>query len=63
MLIRAGYEIAFRFPQPTAMVVLLYVHPSRASTIQKPERFEVEPHVPISEFVDSFGNRWGREAV
>lgn len=60
MLIRVGYEIAFRFPQPTAMVVLLYVHPSRCSTIQSPERFEVEPRVPISEFVDSFGNRCGR---
>ena len=48
MLIQVGYEIAFRFPQPTAMVVLLYVHPSRASTLQTPERFEVEPRVPIS---------------
>ena len=60
MLIRVGYEITFRFPQPTAMVVLLHVHPSRASTIQIPERFEVEPRVPISEFVDSLGNRCGR---
>ena len=60
MLIRVGYEIAFRFPQPTAMVVLLYVHPSCVSTIQVPERFEVEPRVPISEYVDSFGNRCGR---
>jgi transglutaminase-like putative cysteine protease len=60
MLIRVGYEIAFRFPQPTAMTVLLYVHPSRAATIRTPERFEVEPRVPISEFVDSFGNRCGR---
>ena len=41
MLIRVGYEIAFSFPQPTAMVVLLYVHPSRASSIRIPERFEV----------------------
>jgi transglutaminase-like putative cysteine protease len=60
MLIRVGYDIAFRFLQPTAMIVLLYVHPSCASTIQTPERFEVEPSVAISEFVDSFGNRCGR---
>lgn len=60
MLIRVGYEIAFRFPQPTAMVVLLYVHPSRASTLRTPEHFEVEPSVPVSEFIDSFGNRCGR---
>jgi transglutaminase-like putative cysteine protease len=60
MRIRVGYEITFRFPQPTAMVVLLYVHPSRVSAIRTPERFEVEPHALISEFVDSFGNRCGR---
>ena len=60
MLIRVGYEIAFRFPQPTAMVVMLYVHPSRASTIRQAERLEVEPRVPISEYVDGFGNRCGR---
>ena len=60
LLIRVGYEIAFSFPQPTAMAVLLYVHPSRASTIRIPERFEVEPRVRVSEFVDSFGNRCGR---
>lgn len=28
MLIRVGYEIAFRFLQSTAMAVLLVVHPS-----------------------------------
>ena len=60
MLIRVGYEIAFRFSQPTAVLLMLYVHPSRASTLRKPECLEVEPRVPISEFFDSFGNRCGR---
>ncbi len=60
MIIRVGFDIAFRFPQPTAVAVLLYVHPSLACTLRTPERFEVEPRVPISEFVDSFGNRCGR---
>lgn len=60
MFIRIGYEIAFQFPQPTAMVVLLYVHPSCTSRIRLIEHFEVEPRVPVSEFVDSFGNRCGR---
>jgi transglutaminase-like putative cysteine protease len=40
--------------------MLLYIHPSRMSTIRRVERVEVEPRVPISEFVDSFGNRCGR---
>ena len=60
MLIRVGYEIAFGFSQPTAVLMMLYVHPSRAWAIRKPERLEVQPCVPISEFVDSFGNRCGR---
>ncbi len=60
MLIRIGCEIAFRFPQPTALVVLLYQHLSSASKIRMPERLEVDPPVPISEFVDSFDNRCGR---
>jgi transglutaminase-like putative cysteine protease len=42
------------------MVLMLYVHPSRASTIRKPECLEVEPWVTVSEYTDSFGNRCGR---
>jgi transglutaminase-like putative cysteine protease len=60
LLIRVGYEIAFDFSQPTAVLMMLYVHPSRAGSIRKPERLEVRPSVPVSEFVDSFGNRCGR---
>ena len=34
MLIRAGFEAAFDFAEPTAVVLMAYVHPSRASTIR-----------------------------
>jgi transglutaminase-like putative cysteine protease len=60
MLIRAGYEIVFRFPQPTAMVLLLYVHPSRALTSRVAEHLEVQPQTPVLDYLDSFGNRCGR---
>jgi transglutaminase-like putative cysteine protease len=60
LLIRVGYEIAFDFSQPTAVLLMLSVHPSRAWAIRKPERLEVQPDVPVSEFVDTFGNRCGR---
>ena len=60
MLIRTGYEIALSFPQPTAMLTLLHVHPERAATIREPERLDVEPWVPVSEFIDTFGNRCSR---
>ena len=54
MLIRVGYDMALHFPQPTAMVLMLSLHPSRASTIRQPERFEVKPGVAVSEFIDAW---------
>ena len=60
MLIRVGFEIALTFPQPTAVILTLHVHPSRDSTLQNPERFEVFPPVPVSHYLDSFGNRCDR---
>jgi len=63
MLIRVGYNMAFHFPEPTAMVLMLSLHPSRASTLRQPERFEVKPGVAVSEFMDAFGNRCSRVCV
>ena len=63
MLLRVGYEMAFSFPQPTAMVLMLHVHPSRGAMIRKSEQLEVEPWVPVSEYTDSFGNRCSRLVV
>jgi transglutaminase-like putative cysteine protease len=63
MLIRVGYEMALHFPQPTAMVLMLSLHPSRASTIRQPERLEVQPDVAVAEFIDTFGNRCSRVFV
>jgi transglutaminase-like putative cysteine protease len=60
MLIRAGFEIGFTAPEPAAMVLMLYLHPSRAPTIRKPERLEVEPPVAVTDFIDEYGNRCGR---
>src|SRR2546428_5763557 len=63
MLIRVGYDMAFHFLEPTAMVLMLSLHPSRASTIRQPERVEVQPDVALSEFIDTFGNRCSRVFV
>ncbi len=60
MLIQVGYEIAFVFPQPTPVVILLYVHPSRAANIRRGDNPQIEPALPIREFSDAFGNRCGR---
>ncbi|MCE9553771.1 MAG: transglutaminase family protein [Planctomycetes bacterium] len=63
MLIRVGYEVAFDSPAPTAMLLMLYLHPSRAPTVRKPECLSVEPTAPVSEYIDSYGNRCGRVFV
>lgn len=63
MLIRVGFDIAFQFPEPTAVVLMLYLHPSRAATIRGHEALSVDPFVPITDFVDGFGNRCGRVFV
>lgn len=39
---------------------MTYLHPSRDATVQGEERFTIEPHVPVSKFIDNFGNRCGR---
>src|SRR5881628_3409260 len=60
MLIRLGYELVFEYPVATPMLLLLYVHPSRATTLQRPDRVHTDPEVPVEEFIDSHGNRCGR---
>jgi transglutaminase-like putative cysteine protease len=60
MLIKVGYEIAFDLPAPVAIVFLLYIHPSRAAKLAKGERLMLQPTLPVSEYIDGFGNRCGR---
>lgn len=60
MLIRVGYRIAFSFPNPVPMVVSLFLHRSRQRNLRTAELFRVEPHVPLRDFTDLYGNRCAR---
>jgi transglutaminase-like putative cysteine protease len=60
MQIRIGYELVFAVPQPTAMQLMLYVHPDQAGALRHPEKIVVEPAVRVEDFVDGFGNRAAR---
>ena len=61
MLIRVGYELIFECISPaTPMVLMLSVHPERAPDLLRPEVMQIEPGVPIAEFMDPFGNRCAR---
>jgi len=56
MYIRIGYDIVFDVPAPTAMLMLLRVHPSVEPSLQEPEALVIEPAVGASDYLDGFGN-------
>ena len=60
MFIRLGYEIEFDIPAPVAMVSMLSVHPSRVPDLRAPDELAIEPDVPLTSYVDGFGNRCTR---
>jgi transglutaminase-like putative cysteine protease len=63
LALRIGFDMHFEIagPQPTAMLLMLYVHPSVANQLDAAERLLVEPDgTPVDTFFDAFGNRCGR---
>ena len=60
MLIRLGYELVFRIPARTPMVLMLYTHPSQAGSLRAADCIGVEPDTPVEIYTDAFGNYCGR---
>jgi transglutaminase-like putative cysteine protease len=60
MRIRVGFDLVYDCPQPTPMMVMLRIHPSRDADVTTPDLLRTDPAVPIETYVDSFGNRCGR---
>src|SRR5918993_495997 len=56
MRIQAGYEISYDCAQPTPMLLMLRVHPSRQADLESPERISFDPPVRATEYRDGFGN-------
>jgi transglutaminase-like putative cysteine protease len=56
MLIRAGYDIEYDCPQPTPMLLVLSIHPSRFADLATPHAIRFDPPVPSSNYIDGFGN-------
>ncbi len=56
MKIRAGYEISCECPQPTPMLLMLSVHPSRIPDLLTPDRMRIDPTIPANAYRDDFGN-------
>ena len=60
MHIRAGYEIVYECPQPTPMVLMLNVHPSRAANLVTPDRIAFDPPIESTQYRDGFDNNCTR---
>jgi len=56
MQIRVGFEMAYRCPQPTPMLLTLSIHYSRAPDLVRPDLLRTEPAVPVRAWRDLFGN-------
>jgi transglutaminase-like putative cysteine protease len=56
MKIHAGYEISYECPQPTPMILMLSVHPSRFPDLLTEDRMRLDPPIPTNTYHDSFGN-------
>jgi transglutaminase-like putative cysteine protease len=50
-----GYELQYHFPQPTPVIMMLNVHYTRVSDLERPDHIVIAP-VPISGYRDGFGN-------
>jgi transglutaminase-like putative cysteine protease len=56
MRIRVGCEMTYDFEQATPMIVVLNVHASRVSDLERPDYLITTPSVPLEGYRDSFGN-------
>jgi transglutaminase-like putative cysteine protease len=54
--IRLGYELIYRFPQPTPMILNLNIHYTRAADIVRADNMLTDPWVPLTLYRDGFGN-------
>ena len=56
MKIRAGFNLGYDCPQPTPMLLVLKVHPSRCADLLTSDNLTFSPSVTAADYTDSFGN-------
>jgi transglutaminase-like putative cysteine protease len=57
MKIHLGYDLVYECVQPTPMILMLNVHPSRAADLLTADRMRITPSRSINSYVDAFGNK------
>ena len=63
MKIHVGYDLVYQCVQPTPMIFMLNVHPSRAADLLTADRMRLTPPRSINAYVDAFGNKCWRRPV
>ncbi len=56
MLLRAGFELIYTFPQATPVILVVNIHHSRVQDLVVPDRVILDPPLPMSGYHDLFGN-------
>ena len=56
MKIQAGFTLGYDCPQPTPMLLVLKVHPSRQPDLLTSDSLTFDPPVAAADYTDSFGN-------
>ena len=62
MKFRVGYELQYEFPHATPVMMMLNVHYTRVSDLERPDHIVISPSVPISGYRDLYGN-WCSRAL
>jgi len=57
MKIHVGYDLIYECVQPTPIIFMLNVHPSRAADLLTADRMRITPARSINSYVDAFGNK------
>lgn len=60
MRIRTGFDIAFTVQAPTPMILMLNVEPGREKDLEATEFIRTDPPLPLTSYIDVFGNRCQR---
>ncbi len=56
MLIKTGYDIRYDSDVATPMIAMLSVRPEREKDLKTRQRITATPEVPLTDYVDGFGN-------
>lgn len=60
MRIAVGFDMTYEMSGATPMMLTVSVHPSREHDLVEPEVLQTDPIIPVSTYIDGFGNRCSR---